>query len=439
MTPARSTRPAACRRSPAPSGFYSRYCEPDRERVRGGRRRRSRAPRRRSRSRRAWARWPSVILGAVLAGRPHRRPAPHLLGHAAVPAGPCARFGIDVTFVDGTEPGAFAAAVRPGRTMLVIAETPANPQLALIDLDELGAIRGPITVVDSTFATPIVPAARSRHGVDLGAALRHQGDRRPQRRHARRRRRRARSCSTPSGRYAVLHGACASPFDATQRPARASARCRCGFARQSDTALRWPSSSSRTLRWRRCNYPGLASHPQHDLAKRQMDAIGGSLLASSWPAGSRPAGASSSGCELARIASSLGGPETLVTQPGELDPRRPHPRGAGGRQASDPAWSGCRSGSSTPTTSSPTSIAPCESSLRRCRDQLLQHGHGLRRCRDTEQAHRIAAQHEHGSPWLRSLCLAQHAVRHVRRDRRPRPRTISLTSFPLTMARASRQ
>ena len=41
----------------------------------------------------------------------------------------CPRFGIDVTFVDGTEPGAFAAAVRPGKTVLVWAETPANPKL----------------------------------------------------------------------------------------------------------------------------------------------------------------------------------------------------------------------------------------------------------------------------------------------------------------------
>src|SRR5690606_13794665 len=68
----------------------------------------------------------------------------------------CPRFGIDVTFVDATEPGAFAAAVQPGRTTLVFAETPANPRLDLVDLDEIGAIAGPITAVDSTFATPLV-------------------------------------------------------------------------------------------------------------------------------------------------------------------------------------------------------------------------------------------------------------------------------------------
>ena len=55
----------------------------------------------------------------------------------------CPRFGIDVTLVDAAEPGAFADAVRPGKTMLVFAESPSNPQLALADLEELGAIAGP--------------------------------------------------------------------------------------------------------------------------------------------------------------------------------------------------------------------------------------------------------------------------------------------------------
>ena len=69
--------------------------------------------------------------------------------------GPCARFGIETTFVDPSVPGSFAAAVIPGKTMLVIAETPSNPRLAITNLAELGAIRGPFTVVDSTLATPM--------------------------------------------------------------------------------------------------------------------------------------------------------------------------------------------------------------------------------------------------------------------------------------------
>src|SRR5262245_35478960 len=80
--------------------------------------------------------------------------------------GPCARMGITVTWVDGTEPGAFAAAVIPGKTMLVIAESPSNPRLDLVDIDELGSITGPFTLVDSTFATPIGQQP-IRHGVDI--------------------------------------------------------------------------------------------------------------------------------------------------------------------------------------------------------------------------------------------------------------------------------
>ncbi|NCG23211.1 MAG: hypothetical protein GWP47_03660 [Actinobacteria bacterium] len=67
----------------------------------------------------------------------------------------CPRFGIDVTFVDGTDPDAWAAAVIPGKTTLVFAETPANPKLSLVDLGAFGAIAGPVTAVDSTFATPL--------------------------------------------------------------------------------------------------------------------------------------------------------------------------------------------------------------------------------------------------------------------------------------------
>ena len=78
----------------------------------------------------------------------------------------CPRFGIEVTFVDGTDPDAWQAAVRPGRTMLLLAETPANPRLDLVDLDRLGAIAGPMKVVDSTFATPLGQRPLD-HGVDL--------------------------------------------------------------------------------------------------------------------------------------------------------------------------------------------------------------------------------------------------------------------------------
>lgn len=108
----------------------------------------------------------AVVLGLCSSGD-------HIVAQRQIYAGTqlflqsaCPRFGIDVTFVDGTEPGAFEAAIRPGKTMLVCAETPANPKLDLVDLDEVGAITGATTVVDSTFATPLGQNPLA-HGVDL--------------------------------------------------------------------------------------------------------------------------------------------------------------------------------------------------------------------------------------------------------------------------------
>ena len=225
--------------------------------------------------------------------------------------GVCPRFGIDVTFVDATEPGALAGAVRPGRTMLVVAETPANPQLALTDLDELGAIAGPFTVVDSTFATPIIQRPHD-HGVDLvihsatkGIAGHNDA-----------------TLGVVTGAadvleavwtYSVLHGACASPFDA-MNGLRGVRTLPVRIERQSATALRlaeWLEAHPAVACVR---YPHLPSHPQHDLAKRQM-AYGGSVLAVDL-AGGRPAGkAFVEGLRLARMAATLGGPETLVVSP----------------------------------------------------------------------------------------------------------------------------
>jgi cystathionine beta-lyase/cystathionine gamma-synthase len=223
----------------------------------------------------------------------------------------CPRFGIDVTFVDGTEPGAFAAAVRPGKTTLVLAETPANPKLDIIDLDEVGAIAGPVTVVDATFATPVLQQPL-RHGVDLvihsatkGIAGHNDA-----------------TLGVVAGSrelidwiwgFAVLQGACASPHDALNAT-RGLRTLPVRIARQSESAL----VVARVLEARtdvvEVRYPGLPSHPQHELATRQMSSGGGLVtfdLAGGLEAGSRFVEA----VEIAQLATSLGGPETLVTHP----------------------------------------------------------------------------------------------------------------------------
>lgn len=225
--------------------------------------------------------------------------------------GPCARFGIEVTFVDGTEPGAFAAAVRPGRTMLAIAETPSNPLLEIVDLAEFGALRGPITMVDSTFATPLgqQPLAHgvhlSLHSATKGIAGHNDA-----------------TLGVVSGErdlidsiwaYSVLHGATPSPFDALNA-LRGLRTLSVRTSHQAASALHIAQTLQQHPAVAAVHYPGLASHPQHDLASRQMGHYG-TVLAIDLAGGREAAERLLSGVQLVRCATSLGGPETLVCHP----------------------------------------------------------------------------------------------------------------------------
>lgn len=232
-------------------------------------------------------------------------------GTLAFLQGPCARFGIELTLVDGTEPGALAAAVRPGRTTMVLAETPSNPLLELVDLDELGAIIGPFTVVDSTFATPLGQQPLA-HGVDLvihsatkGIAGHNDA-----------------TLGVVAGEkelidaiwsYAVLHGATASPFDALNA-IRGIRTMSVRTAHQAATAQRLGEWLERHPAVSRVHYPGLTSHRQHDLAKRQMRQFG-TVLAFELSGGRDAVRSLLDTIELARCATSLGGPETLICHP----------------------------------------------------------------------------------------------------------------------------
>ncbi|MGH9134166.1 MAG: trans-sulfuration enzyme family protein [Ilumatobacteraceae bacterium] len=232
-------------------------------------------------------------------------------GTLAFLQGPCARLGIDVTLVDGPAHGAFAAAVQPGRTMLVLAETPSNPRLEIVDLDELAALKGPLTVVDSTFATPIGQQPLA-HGVDLvvhsatkGIAGHNDA-----------------TLGVVAGEqelldaiwsYAVLHGATPSPFDALNA-LRGVRTLAVRTAHQTASAQRiaeWladhPSIAS-------VYYPGLITHPQHDLAKRQMRQFG-TVLSFELGGGHEAARALLARIGLCRVAASLGGPESLLCHP----------------------------------------------------------------------------------------------------------------------------
>ena len=226
----------------------------------------------------------------------------------------CPRFGIDVTFVDGTDTAQFAEAIRPGRTQLVFVETPANPALSLTDIEAVSALPGPFTVVDSTFATPVLqqPLALGAdlvlHAATKGLAGHNDallgvvaG---------------SRDLIDAIWGWHVVQGGQASPFDAWNglrgiRTLGVRVRQQCASAQALAEHLEGHDAMAAV------SYPGLDSHPQRDLAKRQMSA-GGTLLAVELAGGFEAARRFCEATRLARIALSLGGPETLVTHPATI-------------------------------------------------------------------------------------------------------------------------
>jgi cystathionine beta-lyase/cystathionine gamma-synthase len=223
------------------------------------------------------------------------------------------RFGIDVTLVDGTDPQQFVDAVRPGRTQVVFVETPANPALSLTDIEAVAAIPGPFTVVDSTFATPAI-----QRPLDLGADLVVHSATKGLAGHndallgvvAG-----SRDMIDAIWGWHIVQGGQASPFDAwnglrgirslVPRVRQQSASAQVIAEHLSDH----PAVAS-------VSYPGLDSHPQRELAKRQMT-MGGTTVCFELADG-EAAKRFCNACRLARIALSLGGPETIVTHPATI-------------------------------------------------------------------------------------------------------------------------
>lgn len=231
-------------------------------------------------------------------------------GTLAFLQGPCQRMGIEVTFVDVATPGAFAAAVQPGRTMLVIAESPSNPRLELADLDEIGSIKAPFTLVDSTFGTPLGQQPLA-HGVDISLHSATKGI--------------AGHNDATLGviagdedvladvwSYAVLHGATPSPFDALNA-LRGIRTLGVRTRQQNESARSLAVMLADHPALLATHYPGLSEHPQHALANRQLLQYGTAL---SFEVADREAAAAVlDNLKLARCATSLGGPETLVCHP----------------------------------------------------------------------------------------------------------------------------
>jgi cystathionine beta-lyase/cystathionine gamma-synthase len=222
-----------------------------------------------------------------------------------------ARLGITYTLVDVNEPGAFAkACAKPGTTLL-LAETPANPNLDLVDLDEIAAIMGPIKLVDATFATPLGQSTL-RDGIDMvmHSATKAIGGHND-------------SCLGVISAetdvinwlwgYSVLLGATPSPYDASNA-LRGLRTLNIRFRQQTESALKLATALESDARVQWVRHPGLPSHPQYAIAQKQMSLTGG-LLTFDLAGGRKAAAEVMDRLQLAIVATSLGGPETLVTHP----------------------------------------------------------------------------------------------------------------------------
>jgi cystathionine beta-lyase/cystathionine gamma-synthase len=223
--------------------------------------------------------------------------------------------GLEVSYLDLADPDAIEAAIRPN-TRLVWVETPTNPLLKLVDLERVAAIakrRGIWAAADNTFASPYVQRPLE-HGFDLvvhsttkylnghsdmvgGVAV-------------------VADNADLSERLKFLQnavGAIQGPFDSFLA-LRGLKTLALRMERHCASGLKIAAWLEQHPKVRRVFYPGLASHPQHALAKKQMRAFGG-MISAELNGTIDDARRFLERCQLFALAESLGGVESLIEHP----------------------------------------------------------------------------------------------------------------------------
>jgi methionine-gamma-lyase len=219
-------------------------------------------------------------------------------------------FGIETTFVDATDAEAYAAAIRPNTKMLWI-ESPSNPLVRITDIAEVAAIgksSGAATVVDNTFATPF-----NQRPLELGADLVIHS-----------------ATKYLGGHSDLTAGVIAGRRDLVEKARHGAAKFYGGNIAPQVAWLVLRGIKTLALRMERHNsnasalanmllghpkvsavhYPGMGSHPNHEIAKRQMLGFGGMLAADVGTA--EAAKDLVNNLKVCTFATSLGGVETLI-------------------------------------------------------------------------------------------------------------------------------
>lgn len=223
------------------------------------------------------------------------------------------RFGVTSTLIPPADLDALERAITP-QTRLVVSESPTNPYQTVVDLDRLSAICKSYrikTMIDATFATPInlQPAA---HGIDLvvHSATKYLG-----------------------GHNDVLGGVVAGPVNlislvrdvrsvlggildphAAYLLLRGIKTLSVRVNKQNETAMAMAMAIEGHPRIRRVHYPGLPSHPSHEVAKRLMKGFGG-VVTFAIDGDLDRTSKFIDALQIPRIGPSLGGVESLVEQP----------------------------------------------------------------------------------------------------------------------------
>ena len=223
--------------------------------------------------------------------------------------------GLEVTQLDLTDADAIETAIRPS-TRLIWIETPTNPLLKLVDLERVAAIarrRGILAAADNTFASPYVQRPLE-YGFDLVV---HSSTKY------------LNGHSDMVGGVAIVGGnaelrdrlrflqnavgAIQGPFDSFLA-LRGLKTLALRMERHCASALKIAGWLERHPRVRRVLYPGLASHPQHALARKQMRGFGG-MISAELEGTLDDARRFLERCRLFALAESLGGVESLIEHP----------------------------------------------------------------------------------------------------------------------------
>jgi cystathionine beta-lyase/cystathionine gamma-synthase len=252
----------------------------------------------------------TTLLALVSAGDHVIAQTRHYMSTAKIMDEMLPRFGVEVTLVEQADITAFADAIRPN-TNLIMVETPANPTLVVTDLAavvELARQHGIIVVSDNTFASPINQRPHD-FGVDvvIHSATKYLGGHHDLTAGV--------ICTTEELAERIWHthisiGSVLSPMDAWLL-LRGLRTLPMRIERINSNALALAEFLEQQPQVERVYYPGLPSHPQHELAKRQMKGFG-AVIAFAIKGGYEETQRFVSSLKLPPNAVSLGGIDSLV-------------------------------------------------------------------------------------------------------------------------------